>query len=173
MMRRRGLSLIELLAVMTINSSVLVLLTVWLVMLLRGSDAGQQHLLWTMTQDRLARQFRHDVHEAVALSNTDDSVLLRLQADSDRTIAYRLADGRLLREEFSGDKRLRQETYRLSAAVELSVESQRKLDQACLALVMSPREPRTSDASATRLRIEAQLGLLHRWSGSPPQEESP
>ena len=173
MMRRRGLSLIELLAVMTVNSSVLVLLTVWLVMLLRGSDAGQQHLLWTMTQERLAHQFRRDVHEAVSVSDSELPLLMQLQAASDRIIAYRLADGRLLREEFSGDKRLRQETYRLSPAVEVSVESQRKLDRAWLTLVMSPRASRTSGASAARLRIEAQLGMLHRWNESPPEEESP
>ena len=35
---------------------------------LRGSDAGQKQLLWTVTQDRLIRQLRQDVHEAAAMS---------------------------------------------------------------------------------------------------------
>lgn len=170
--RRSGYSLIELLAVMSAASLVLLALTVWLVMLVRGSQAGQDHLLWTITQDRLASQFRSDAHAALAVLDAGGA-LVCFQVGSDRTIVYRQQDRRLLREELADGQRIRQEAYALPKSWSVSIDERQWHGTPLAVLTIAAHVDAPDAAPTARLQVEAQLGTFQRLERSAATEETP
>ena len=72
MQRRRGYSLIEMLAVMTMTSAILTLATMSIGLIMRSERTGRDSLVATQTAQRMARQFRNDVHAAQTATVTSD-----------------------------------------------------------------------------------------------------
>ena len=72
MQRRRGYSLIEMLAVMTMTSAILALATMSIGLIMRSERTGRDSLVATQTAQRIARQFRNDVHAAQTATVTSD-----------------------------------------------------------------------------------------------------
>jgi hypothetical protein len=170
---RRAVSLVELLAVMSVVTTVFVLLSMWLVMLVRGSDAGQKHLQWVIIQDRLASQFRRDVHEAVAIAEGNSPKLLRLQCENDRCIIYRMEERQVLREELTAGEATRQEIYRLSQPVAVTIETEQTEQATWLRMAVAARDVHGNGTLAGRLRIDARLGAIAKYGASEAQENSP
>lgn len=81
MKRRRGYTLIELIATMSMMLAVLTLLSISLSVVMKNQSSAGEHLLAVNSQQRLARQFREDVHAArqlLPLDAASPGVQLRL-----------------------------------------------------------------------------------------------
>src|SRR5688500_18291789 len=104
MRRRHGISLIELLAVLSGCSVVLGLTASLLHQTMRAQSHTRDFFDVERNAQRLARQFRSDVHAAAADSIDDidaegvsDGELLRLQLPDGQTIRYQRAAEKIIR----------------------------------------------------------------------------
>lgn len=109
---RRGISLIEMMVAITCTSILLGLCAVSIQTLWRAAGDGQARRTAAAGLNRLAEQFREDVHAASPPGDGDPSeTKLRLALDGRITIAYQARAGRVDRIESSGDKVTRRESY--------------------------------------------------------------
>ncbi len=135
--RRRGITLIEFLVVVTAVASMLGLSAVTIQVLLRLNVDGQSRVTSSLAVERLARQFRTDVHGSDRAELASDPQArstpanLRLTYDPDRVIAYSADDhtGTVVRTESRAGKRTTHESYALghshAARFELRAEPRR------------------------------------------------
>jgi prepilin-type N-terminal cleavage/methylation domain-containing protein len=160
MSKRRGYTLVELLATMGLVSAVLTLLAGWLTAAMHHQRVAGEHLLAISTQERLAMQFREDVQaarEALPLDPAAPEVKLRLDL-GDHEVHYLPSKGGLERVEQAGDQVRRRELYRVPA-------ERIRFDtvEAKPSLVGMHMEP---SAAAQALYIEAALASDRRWERS-------
>lgn len=118
---RHGHTLVELLAVVSINS-VLMALAVWLLgTLLRADSRGQHHFERSSAIVRLADRLRSDVAASRGAtivpseqSQPSLSNALRLQGEADQTIEFSRDGDRVRRAEYQGTNVVRREAYTLA-----------------------------------------------------------
>lgn len=109
---RRGISLIEMMVVISCVSILLGLCTVSIQTLWRAAGNGQARRTAAAGLNRLAEQFREDVHAASPPGDGEESnTKLRLVLDDRITIAYEARTGRVDRIESAGDNVTRRESY--------------------------------------------------------------
>lgn len=109
---RRGISLIEMMAAITCTSILLGLCAVSLQTLWRAAGEGQARRSAAAALNRLAGQFREDVHASAEIGESDPmATKLRLALENRATIAYETRPGRVDRVESSGAKVARRESY--------------------------------------------------------------
>lgn len=107
---RRGISLIEMMVVISSLAILLGLSAVMIQLLLRlGSDA-QARRSAAASLGRLAEQFRADVHASEA-AEIRPAAGLRLKLDRDVVVDYELRTGRIARVESTGGQAVRHESY--------------------------------------------------------------
>lgn len=148
MRRRRGISLIELLAVLSGCSVVLGLTASLLHQTMRAQSHTRDFFDVERNAQRLARQFRSDVHAAAADSIDDvdaegvsNGELLRLRLPDGQTIAYQRAAEKIIRIASRADGPTAREEYALSESMEIDV---RKLDapqRYALSITSMPPQP--------------------------------
>ncbi len=172
MMRRRGIFLIEMLVVITVGS-VLAGIAVFLLYALRTNhDAGREHLEYCRNINRLAEQFREDVHSMLKTSQQGKETEIDLLPDgadsgsNNAKVRYQLLDDRIERGELQGDKVVRRESYVLGPDVEASIKIQAQGDTTIVSIVISPKEQGEKLYRAAPQRIEAVLGRDLRLSKS-------
>jgi hypothetical protein len=135
---RRGVSLIEVLVLVTGVVVMLGLCAVTIQLLLRLNADSQSRVSTTVTLERLARQLRDDAHasESARLSAQDPSAkdmhsTLNLVLSPSHSIDYKVGKHLIAREEMKGGKRVRHESYSLdrdqTARLEVIEESGLKL----------------------------------------------
>lgn len=97
---RTGVSLIELLVVISTLSVVMTTSTITLFRLLQAQTAGTNVLADALTTNRLARDLRRDAHAATTaeLQATDDGQSLVLTGGDGSLVTYRMQSGRMSRE---------------------------------------------------------------------------
>lgn len=118
---RRGISLIELMVVMTGVAVILGLCAVTIQAMLRVNSDARSQLNASATFARLASQFREDVHasDGVQLSPTANAAdakptpTLRLTQGPHIVITYEVSPGRVARVESVSGKTSRRESYRI------------------------------------------------------------
>jgi hypothetical protein len=150
------------LATMVVAAAVLTIVTGWLVSLLRGESAGRDHLLFAQTQDRLARQFRQDVHAALKVtppSGDDAALLLSLMLAGDTLVEYRIDGDSLNRLELRDDEVRRRESYRLPPPGRVRVELLPADEPTLASLLIDQRAVETKQPKGNTLRIDARCGL--------------
>ncbi len=110
---RRGISLIEMMVVISCASILLGLCAVSIQTLWRAAGDGQARRSAAAGLNRLAEQFREDVHAASPLGDSDLSERkLRLALENGITVAYEAKAGRVERvESAAGGKVTRRESY--------------------------------------------------------------
>jgi hypothetical protein len=127
-MKRRGHSLVELIAVITGISVVMGGAITLMTFTLRMSDGARDRTHTVATIGRLAEQFRRDVHEARGEpSVAADHRSAELKLSGGRSIRWRIDDrDGLVRAEHGGANSDRQNTYSLPQGCkgELRIESQ-------------------------------------------------
>jgi len=125
--RRRGISMIEMMVMMTAVFVLLGMTVIVLQLMMRLDADGRGRLERAGSIGRLSRQFRSDVHAAseveVVASDAKRPAGLRMTPERNRTIDYQAqGDGRLSRVETVGGKVAHRETFILpqTGAVRLS-----------------------------------------------------
>ena len=148
MRKRRAISLIELLAVLSGCSVVLGLTASLLHQTMRAQSHTRDFFDVERNAQRLARQFRSDVHAAAADSIDDvdaegvsDGEMLRLQLPDGLTITYQRAAEKIIRIASQTDAPTAREEYALSESMEIDV---RELDgplRYALSISSAPPQP--------------------------------
>jgi len=162
---RRGITLIELLVLLTGVAVMLGLCAVTIQLFLRLNIDSQARVNSTMVLERLARQLRDDAHgcENAAFDSSDAKAkdirpILTLSANAPHTIRYTVGERSIARDETKRGQRVRHESYALerdqTARFELIEESGHKL----VRLVVT-REPGKNRAEPLKpLEFVAALG---------------
>lgn len=121
---RRGISLVELLVVLSGCSVVLSTTGVLLHRAMRGESETRHMFDVEQAALRLSHQFRDDVHHAVevqAPTNAPDNELLHMTLQGGQTVRYARDEESVFRVLFQGDQPLSREEYHLGAASEITV----------------------------------------------------
>jgi hypothetical protein len=112
---RRGITIIEVIVVMTGVAALLGLSVVLLQLLMKLDGEARGQFQGAVALERLAHQFRQDVHGSTAArlekpagANTED---LRLEPGPDRSVEYQPRGEAILRIETQKGKVVRRETY--------------------------------------------------------------
>ncbi len=133
---RRGITLIEVLILITCVAVMLGLCAVTIQLMLRLVSDSQARLSSSVMIERLGRQLRQDAHasesaaiETAVAQKPDRRASLVLGLEAGHAIAYKVMKGAIARDETLGGKRVRHESYSLplgrEAHFELGVESGR------------------------------------------------
>jgi prepilin-type N-terminal cleavage/methylation domain-containing protein len=164
---RKGFTLVELLAVITVSSFVLGLCVATVYALMRMEQAGRARLAEGASLGRLSLTFRDDVRAATGArpSAGDDRnpARLELALPEGRTVEYQARRGELLRTERSGGKVDHMDRFRLTAGASPRFATREEDGRTVVGVdVGSPiGEPRVS--ARRGLRVEAVLGLGRRF----------
>ncbi len=179
---RRGFSLIEMLAALTVGSVLMGIAVSILAMLMRIERGGREQLHQDMVTARLARQFRDDVHAATRLAPAEagGKGSWQLVLAPDHTVTYRALPEVVERDEAEAGKPARHESYTLPAGwsarliapagagpplASLDVGVVPPSVDVGVAVVLPPRGDSTTVAPT--VRIEALVGRDHRFTTSP------
>jgi hypothetical protein len=161
MRRRRGISLIELLAVLSGCSVVLGLTASLLHQTMRAQSHTRDFFDVERNAQRLARQFRSDVHAAAADSIDDgnadeasDGDLLRLRLPDGETITYQRAAEKIIRIASQRDAPTAREEYALSELMEIDVREADSPQRFVLSITSTPLQP-SRDVPSSPANIRA------------------
>lgn len=175
-MSRRGYTLIEVLVTVSLVTVALTLLATWLTTVMRSQRIARDHLLEIQTRDRLARQFREDVHQARRIESTrsaqEPDAGMRLALVGGRVVTYAMRGQLLERVEQAGDKTLREQFQLEDAEAHFEVIDQHQPARAVLVLTTpasSGRNSASAGSNEATLRIEAVVGSNGRFAagGTP------
>jgi type II secretory pathway component PulJ len=159
--RRRAISLIELLAVLSGCSVVLGLTASLLHQTMRAQSHTRDFFDVERNVQRLARQFRSDVHAAatdsIDIVDSEDAPnreLFRLQLPDGETIAYQRAAAKVIRIATQADVPTAREEYALSESMEIDVRRTDSPQRLILSNVSTPPLP-SQDASLSSTNLRA------------------
>lgn len=148
MRSRRGISLIELLAVLSGCSVALGLTASLLHQTMRAQSHTRDFFDVERNAQRLARQFRSDVHAAAADSIDDidaegasDGELLRLRLHDGQTISYQRAAEKIIRIVSQTDAPTAREEYVLSELMEIDMREADSPQRFVLSVTSTPPLP--------------------------------
>ncbi len=166
--RRRGFTLVEMLAALTVGSVLLGIAVSILALLMRIERIGRDQVHQDAVTARLAQQFRDDVHAAARLAPAEAGKqgVWRLVLTPDHTVTYRALPELVERDETVAGKPVRHESYTLpagwSARLIAPAEGRPPLASLSAASLETPG-PKDRD-----VRIDAVVGKDHRFTTSPP-----
>jgi prepilin-type N-terminal cleavage/methylation domain-containing protein len=183
MNRRHGFTLIEMLVVITVSTALAGIAVFMLHALMKSHNTGREHLAYCQTLNRLAEQFRGDVHAMQKTASDGNELLKRdspifvdtkigtvpvldlLPESADGTkIRYQCLQDRIDRTETQGEKIIRQESYMLPPNIESSIKIESLQDATMACIVVSPKRETPKLYYVAPVRIEAVLGRDARLS---------
>ncbi len=125
MKARRGVSLVELLVVMSAATVVLTLSTSLIHRIMHAQSKARAFADVERTSLRLTNAFRQDVHQATSVkldeAEIGERVFLRLQLPENRTIEYGRQEANIVRVLLEGSRTVAREEFAFPAGVELAV----------------------------------------------------
>jgi hypothetical protein len=165
MTNRRAHTLIELCVTMTVGSALMVTTVGLLHQSLSLASTARGRADAQRTVDRLANDFRHDVHLASAVTNSD-AEQIEFTRDDEAVVRYRADEQRIERTELSGDAIVRRASYSFDQAITIrfeTVDAPRRV-----AIVLEPaaasegprRTPAHRITAVVGRRLALQLGEL-------------
>ncbi len=167
---RRGQTLIEMLATITVLSILLVLCAILLRVVMQLDQGSRDSLDLARDLARLDATFRADVHRAATVPVpplTADRLTLTLPGAA--RITYSIRPREILREVWQGDAVKQRETYRQPSRSTIRFEANTAADRPLLVLIIHREPSRTMSTPAEPdARIEAEVGRLARWTGGRP-----
>jgi hypothetical protein len=122
MRNRRAHTLIELCVTMSVGSALMVTTVGLLHQSLSLASMARGRADAQRTVDRLANDFRHDVHLAAGITGSD-AKQIELTRDDGAVIRYRADARRIQRLERSGDALVRQASYSFDQAIAIRFET--------------------------------------------------
>jgi prepilin-type N-terminal cleavage/methylation domain-containing protein len=116
--KRAGISLIELMVVISILAALLSFATVLLGLLLRADHAGHDAMARQLAITHLSRQLRADAHAATSANVPQDNPgALELTLDDGRSVSWKSSEGTVSRFDRRGDAVVSREAYVLPEGV--------------------------------------------------------
>jgi len=178
--RRRGITLIEMLVLITAVATALGLCAVTIQLLLRLKTDGQSRLNAQVGLERLARQLRSDAHaaadaqvDAVAPARDGKTPGLRLSLGPKHGVVYEPRKSAVMRVESQDGNVTRRELYSLPAARGIDFEIRPEAGRRFVSLVIWKRNGTGGTGSARPLEAVALLGKGHvevlGKQGGPPR----
>lgn len=161
--QRRGITLVELMVVVTMSGVIFSAAAVCLHGMYRADQRVRQESLHRSAVSRLARQLRTDAHRAVTARQLDDSPDgdqgLVFAGPWKRTIEYRVQDSEILRTVKDGDQVLHRDAFRLQRGARVAWQiDDGRIPMAAVQIVRASRGG--ADASDLQDRIEAAVGVI-------------
>lgn len=176
MKARRGVSLVELLVVMTACTALLTTSAVVLHRMMHAQTKTRDFLAVQRNSLRLSEQFRSDVHRAKSAA-TDDlaaGTVVRLQLDESQTVEYRHSEGTVQRGLLDNDEIVAREEFAFASGSKLAI-SREEPDLLTLSVTREPDDPGgpalQAFATPVHLRIAARLGGDRRHAEAPKVNE--
>jgi hypothetical protein len=176
---RRGITIIELILIMSALTMVLGLCAGLIHAVLRLDRTGRSYVVETTTIGRLSRQFRGDVHAATRARPIGDGGAfapgLELALPGDRTILYQSRDRSLVRTQQHGEILERREIYTLPycPVPRFAVETPPGQTWASLRLPRNTRPDAGPNSLYHELAIDALVGRDQRFTSAAPEETTP
>ena len=161
--RHRGVTLVEMLVVVTAASVLLGLVTVVLHTTFRAERKLRDQLALHRTIDRLARQFRADVHAAGSQRQADEGQRLILNLPGQQAAEYRITDTRIIRTLQQNAHVRHREAYALPTGVTAQWESITDDERSVTAIVIIRGSDPKNKAAQRTIRIEATPGRDRRF----------
>lgn len=167
MRHRRAYTLLEMLAVITIGSTLMGITTSALYLFVKMEGQGRQNHQRQTSLARLADRFRRDVHASQRPPHVEgqapEQVAWKFETGEHEAIEYRSESGGLTRLETANGKIRRQEWYPLAepCAVSLELKPEGPVQMVSLRITAPPSAGHA--APGISLRIEAQLAADHRF----------
>ncbi|MCR4413479.1 MAG: hypothetical protein NUV77_13745 [Thermoguttaceae bacterium] len=166
--QRHGWTLIELVATMTVATTMFGILFALIHGFFRLERRSREELHTRSSLERLATQFRDDAHAARALApapaaDGPSPAGWDLHLDGGRRVEYRVVDEGLDRIERVGDRIERRERYRLPEAMAASVDLPSEKTGSMAVLRIAPDGSAPPEPDNHPVRIEAALGFDRRF----------
>ncbi|WP_165227425.1 hypothetical protein [Aquisphaera insulae] len=171
-LRRRGITIIEMMVMMSGLAAMLGMCAMMLQLLLRLDADGRTRIDGAVALARLAEQFRNDAHAAASASLVEKEPGLRLVLGPEHEVLYDCTrDARLGRVERLKGAVVRRETYPLSARSRVRPEVREDGPYRFAVLAVDRRTPDESSSSPRLFEVVAQIGRNSTKAGatsSPP-----
>lgn len=152
---RRGVSLTELLILMSSYSMIMSMCAVLLHRVMRVEIDSRSFVGAERTSVRLSRQFRQDVHQATVVetdgSKLKDNVFLQLQLPDNQTVDYSRAHGNVLRTVSQSGKIAAREEFAFEPTCKLALRQ----DKSPKRLVLSIASPAVESMSNTAEQLQS------------------
>jgi prepilin-type N-terminal cleavage/methylation domain-containing protein len=160
---RRAFTLIEMIVVISVSAAMMTIAISVLLVLFRAERSGRAHVAQAESLERLADQFRRDVH-ASPHATLKGKTGHRWQFDSagNRTVRYMTDADSLWREEEIPSKNARTEPYMLPKDSAATVEINRSANPPVVTLTIRPKD--AALGTGQQFRIEAVLGRDLRFA---------
>jgi prepilin-type N-terminal cleavage/methylation domain-containing protein len=160
---RRGISLIELMAVLTIGSVLMGIAVSLLLVLLRVEQTSRAHVEQSTAVYTLADQFRRDVRAAgrAAADPAEKNHAIALFLTAGHEVHYSDRGGEVERIETGDGKTIRRESYALPAEWSATVDVVSWARPALAWMTLAPKD--AALRTVRELRIEAAIGEDHRF----------
>ncbi len=173
MQQRRGVTLVEMLVVISTMSVIMGLGITTIFLMMRAEGSGAKTLVDSMTYARMANSFRQDVHAAhdvQLVADAADKHSLSLRMSQTEQVTYQIDDENVVRIAKTNDKVDHLEQFRLpnvKAGFELHPH-QTAGEGALIELVLTRRHSAATDQHEAVLptreyRIKALIGRDHRF----------
>ena len=164
-MRRRGMTLIEVLVVIGSSVVILGLIAGTIRTMARAEHATENHLVQGEVLAQLSESFRSHVHAArpAELIEQEQGEQLKLALVGSE-VEFRVQEHRVLRVVRSADGSLRQERYSLPPGSTVRFEIDRGHEPTTVTLVVARHPAGAPTGTPRELRVEAVLGRDHRHS---------
>ena len=157
-MSRRGVSLTELLVLMSSCTMILTMCTVLLHRVMRVQIESRAFVDAERTSERLSHQFRQDIHQATAAeldgSQLKNDVFLQLQLPDNQTIEYSRVKGSVMRTVSHSGLVAGREEFAFEPSCKLVVHKDEAPKRIVLS-IMSPGLESTSDKAEQLLSYKA------------------
>ncbi|NQT11818.1 MAG: prepilin-type N-terminal cleavage/methylation domain-containing protein [Planctomycetes bacterium] len=166
---RRGYTLIEMVAVLSVGTVVMGVAVGLMLMLLRVERDSRMEVAERGAVNRLADQFRRDVRAADRLTPTespegeDAPFAWQLSVEAGRVVEYRAEPGALVRAERADEKVLGRESYRLPALATVSIDLVGEKAPGIVRLRITPGGDRPPSSIGQGLAIDAALARDRRF----------
>jgi heme/copper-type cytochrome/quinol oxidase subunit 2 len=177
---RRGITMIETLMLVTCVAIVLGLAALTIQVMLRLVADSQTRLSSSLMVDRLARQFRADVHlSAIALDGPQGGKAqaprkaVNLTLEAGHAVTYKMLATSIDRDETVGGKRVRHESFVLPRGREARFELGAEAGRATVSLLIEPGADRSAGGVARALEVLAVVGkhrgaAIEKTEGAKP-----
>jgi prepilin-type N-terminal cleavage/methylation domain-containing protein len=160
---RRAFTLIEMIVAISVGSVLMGIAVSLLIVLLGAEQSGRTHAERSESLQRLADQFRRDVHAAAGKTAADvDRHGCRLRLADGGNVRYVIGTHVISREEQAGSKTVRRESYRLPNDSTAAIAVDGATTPCTARLTIMPDD--VSMRSAHEIHIDAVLGRDHRFA---------
>jgi hypothetical protein len=183
--RRRGVSLSELLVVMTACTVVMTITSQLICRVMQIQIQSRAQADTERNAIRLSTRFRSDVHQAksttTGAADADSGVLLRLTLADEREVQYSRRQGKVFRQESGTGKPIGREEFEFPASCDVQMEKLQRPERLVLTIRSNqptgqPGTERGGSSAPTApasIRVEAVVGADLRLLPTPGVDEAP